>query len=182
MNDELIAGDTLDFRDTVDAYPPSDGWTLKYRLIPRFATPSQDPIDITASSSGTQYRVQAAADITKNWVPGFYTWSRWVEKAGPIRQSLGSGQLRVLDNPAAALQGLDTRTHARKMLDSIETAQLALKGGTKSYTIGSRSYTARDLDELRGDREYWARTVAAELNEELLNSGGQPGRRLLARL
>jgi hypothetical protein len=30
----LIVGDTLDFTDQVPLYPATDGWTLKYRLIP----------------------------------------------------------------------------------------------------------------------------------------------------
>ena len=38
--EKLVAGDTLDFTDTVPDYPPADGWTLKYRLIPQFSTPT----------------------------------------------------------------------------------------------------------------------------------------------
>jgi hypothetical protein len=43
-----VAGDTLDMQVTVPDYPSTDGWTLKYRLTPRFSTPTQAPIDITA--------------------------------------------------------------------------------------------------------------------------------------
>lgn len=143
MNDELIAGDTLDFYDDVPEYPPADGWTLKYQLIPRFTTPVQAPITITASTSGSQYRVQAAAAVTATWTIGAYTWARWVEKAGPIRQSLGSGQLAVKQDPAAAAQGYDSRSHARKMLDAIEAILEGRSSSTQremvAYTIGSRS-------------------------------------------
>jgi hypothetical protein len=185
----VVAGDTLDQRIDVPDFPSSDGWTLKYRLVASFATPTQAEIDLLAvANADGSYQLQAGPSATGGWAPGAYSWGRWVEKVG-ARQTLSSsneqGAVVVRQNPATAAQGsqgYDTRTHARKMLDLIETAQLALKGGTKSYTIGSRSYTARDLDELRGDREYWARAVAAELNEELLNSGAQPGHRLLARL
>lgn len=162
MIDELIAGDTLDFLDTVPEYPPADGWTLKYRLVPRFTTPVQAPIDISAITEGTDYRVQAASGVTAAWVPGAYTWSRWVEKAGPIRQSLGDGQLQIKTNPAAAAQGYDGRSHARKMLDQINAALEAFSLGVKQYTIGSRSMTKQDLPELMTLRDRYTAEVASE--------------------
>jgi hypothetical protein len=163
MIDELIAGDTLDFLDSVPEYPPADGWTLKYRLVPRFTTPTQTPIDITATTSGTDYRVQAAAGITTSWVAGFYTWSRWVEKAGPIRQSLGDGQLEVKANPATAAQGYDGRSHARKVLDAINAV---LEGrATKDqqeYAIGSRSLKRTPIADLLVLRDRYVAAVASE--------------------
>ena len=133
-------------------YPPSDGWTLKYRLVPRFTAPAQAPIDITATTSGSDYRVQAAAGITTDWKAGYYTWSRWVEKAGPIRQSLGSGQLRVLENPATAAAGYDGRSHEQKVLDALKAAMegralTATQRELVAYTIGSRSQTFDSEDD-----------------------------------
>lgn len=145
MNKEIIAGDTLDFYDDVPEFPPSGGWTLKYRLIPRFASPAQSPITITASAEGERYRVQAAAGVTTGWVPGWYGWSRWVEKTGPIRQSLGYGQIRVLTNPetSPAQGSYDTRSHNRKVLEAIEAVIEGRASSSQremvSYAIGNRS-------------------------------------------
>ena len=154
MNDELVAGDTLDFVDDVPDYLPADGWTLKYRLVPRFASPTQLPVDITATTYNvTQYRVQAAASVTAGWKPGVYTWSRWVEQAGPIRQSLGSGELKVLQDPQTASQGYDGRSFARKRLELVEAALLAFADSTvKSYAIGIRTVTRADLSDLQKER------------------------------
>jgi hypothetical protein len=171
MLEELIAGDTLDFLDSVPEYPPADGWTLKYRLVPRFTTPTQAPIDITASTSGTDYRVQAAAGITVAWTPGAYTWARWVEKAGPIRQSLGAGQIVVKTDPSAAVQGYDGRTHARKMLDQINAAFEAFQIGVKSYTIGSRQMTKQDIPEMLTLRDRYIAEVANEDSAAKIASG-----------
>ena len=182
MNDELIAGDTLDFLDSVPEYPPADGWTLKYQLIPRFTSPVQAAITLTASTSGSDYRVQAAAAVTATWAPGAYTWARWVEKAGPIRQSLGSGQLTVKQDPSTAAQGYDSRSHVRKQLDQIEAAIEALQLGVQAYTISTRSFTSRDLPELLDTRDRYRREVAQEDAEARLASGQQGGRRLFARL
>jgi len=162
MIEELIAGDTLDFLDSVPEYPPADGWTLKYQLVPRFTTPTQAPITLTASTSGSDYRVQGAAGVTATWVPGAYTWARWVEKAGPIRQSLGNGQLTIKTDPAAAVQGYDGRSHARKMLDTINAAMEAFSIGVKQYTIGSRSMTKQDIPELLTLRDRYRAEVANE--------------------
>ena len=162
MIEELIAGDTLDFLDSVPEYPPADGWTLKYQVVPRFTTPTQAPITLTASTSGSDYRVQEAAGITASWKPGAYTWARWVEKAGPIRQSLGNGQLEVKTDPAAAVQGYDGRSHARKMLDAINAAMEAFSIGVKQYTIGSRSMTKQDIPELLTLRDRYRAEVANE--------------------
>lgn len=172
---EHIAGDTLDFLDDVPAYPPADGWTLKYRLVPRFTSPAQTPIDIVATTSGTQYRVQAAASVTAGWKAGFYTWARWVEKAGPIRQSLGEGQFSILPDPAAAAAGLDSRTHARRMLDQIEAALEAFNVGVKSYSIGSRTMTKADVPEILTMRDRYKTEVANEEAAAAMASGlGNP--------
>jgi hypothetical protein len=56
---KLIAGDSLDFTTSVASYPATDGWTLKYVLAPRFTTPAQSPITLTAATyEVTGYRVQ----------------------------------------------------------------------------------------------------------------------------
>ena len=185
MIEELIAGDTLDFLDSVPEYPPADGWTLKYRLVPRFTSPVQAPIDITASTSGSDYRVQAAASVTAAWSPGAYTWARWVEKAGPIRQSLGEGQIQIKPDPSAAVQGYDGRSQARKAVEDLEAAMAvfqATSGRVKSYSIGSRQMEFESSDEIKSLLSYWRGKLANEEATERLDRG-QPGMpRLLARL
>lgn len=179
MIEELIAGDTLDFMDSVPEYPPADGWTLKYRLVPRFTTPVQDPITLTATTSGTDYRVQQAAGVTATWKAGYYTWSRWVEKAGPIRQSLGDGQIRIIEDPAAAVAGYDGRSQAAKAVDDIKAAMAtwtATNGGIKSYSIGSRQVTYRDKAEMIMDLDFWQRQLNAE-NDAAAMAKGLPNPR-----
>ena len=88
-NETLVAGDTLEFSVVVPDYPAADGWTLKYRLTPRFAAPTQAPITLTATTNinGADYDVKSAPAVTVTWAPGIYTWARWVEKSG-ARQTL----------------------------------------------------------------------------------------------
>lgn len=185
MNDELIAGDTLDFIDSVPDYPPADGWTLKYRLIPRFTSPAQAPIDIIATTSGSDYRVQAAAAVTLAWKAGFYTWSRWVEKAGPIRQSLGSGQLKVIEDPAAAVAGYDGRSHERKVLEAIEAVIENRASQTQremvEYTIGTRSQKLDAAESKAALLELHSKYKWLVANEEARAqiAAGQPNPRMV---
>lgn len=168
MIDSLIAGDTLDFTDSVAQYPASAGWTLVYRLVPRFTAPVQAPIVLTASASGDDHRVQATSVATAAWTAGIYGWARWVEKVGE-RHSLGTGNLTVLADPAQVAQGADNRNQAQKALDNID-AVLANRAthDQKSYSIAGRSLEHMSVDELLSLRAYYAARVRKE--------SGQSGR------
>ena len=172
MIEELIAGDTLDFLDDVPEYPPADGWALKYYLAARFTTPVQALITINAITEGTRYRVQAAAGVTIGWAPGAYTWKRRVEKAGPINQSVGEGQIVIKTAPTLMTQGYDGRSDARRRLDELDAAIEALSSGAvKQYTIGNRSMTKQDLPDLITWRDRLAAQVASEDAAAAMASG-----------
>ena len=163
MVDSLIAGDTLDFTDVVADYPATAAWVLKYRLVPRFTTPTQAPVELTATTvNTTDYRVQAASTATAAWAPGAYNWFRWVEQSGQ-RQSLGSGQLVVELNPAAAPQGADNRSQAQIALDAID-AVLANRATVDQmeYSIAGRSLKRMTIDELLKLRSHYVDEVNKE--------------------
>lgn len=180
---ELVAGDTLDFVDQVAAYPATDGWTLKYRLVPRFATPTQAPIELFASTYEiVDYRVQAAPATTAAWASGVYTWARWVEMSG-ARQSLGVGELRVRANPAQAAQGYDQRSHARKVLEAIEAVlEKRATLDQEEYSINGRSLKRTPTAELLRLRRVYAGEVAAEDAAEGLAAGTYGGKKIQVRL
>jgi hypothetical protein len=164
MVDSLIAGDTIDFTDVVADYPATAAWVLKYRLVPRFTTPVQAPVELTATTvNTTDYRVQATPTATAAWTPGAYNWFRWVEKAGE-RQSLGSGSLTVQVNPATVAQGADIRSQAEAALDAIN-AVLANRATVdqQEMSIAGRSLKRMTVDELLKLRGYYKAQVNAEL-------------------
>jgi hypothetical protein len=165
-----FAGDTLDFQVSVPDYLPSAGWTLVYRLTPRFTSPAQAAIEINAiaNSDGT-YQVQASPATTAAWVAGAYGWTRWVTKgAGAAVQTLASsddqGEVNVLANPRTSAAGYDSRSHARKMLESIETAleAFATSPVMKSYAIGTRQYMRADIPDLLVLRDRYRSEAANE--------------------
>ena len=156
--DRLYAGDTLEFTTTVADYPPSDGWTLRYRFVARFASPSQAPVEFDAAAAGDDYTVLQGPDVTAGWAPGAYGWFRWVYKSG-ARVTLDDldsrGQLEILQNPATALQGFDNRTTAQRTLDDLKAAFAAASarasvqgsaGVPVEYRIGDRIVKYDNLD------------------------------------
>lgn len=172
--DTIIVGDTLDFTTAVAGYPASDGWTLKYRVIPRV---SGTPFTLTAAtaSDGTSYRVTQSPAQTLVFVAGDYTWYAWVEKVG-ARVTIDDGLVTVKGDPSA-LATFDGRTHARKMLDQIEAALegFATSSTVKSYTIGTRQMTKADVPEILTLRDRYRAEVANEIAREKIADGlGNP--------
>lgn len=182
--DVIVAGDTLDFKVTVPDYLPTAGWTLKYRLAPRFTAPVQAPITIAASANadGT-YQVQQSPTQTAAWAPGEYSWARWVEKSG-ARQTLSeSGALDVRQDPATAAQGYDARSHARKVLAAIEAVlESRASVDQEEMQIGNRSLKRTPLSELTALRNQYRAEVAKEDNLEAIKRGRAPNNRLQFKL
>ena len=193
--DKLYAGDTLEFRVTVSDYPPSDGWSLTYRFVPRFATPSQAPVTLVATVEGDEYVLFASPATTSGWVPGAYNWARWVEKTG-ARQVLDDldsrGQLELLPDPAQTNQGADNRTQAQKALDDCNTAlaNVAVRGanaGTSGlpveYRIGDRMMKYQTVDEahvaLLKVRNHWQTEVNQETARAMKAAGLADPRKVL---
>jgi type IV secretory pathway protease TraF len=180
---QLVAGDSLDFTTAVSTYPPSDGWTLVYRLVPRSSTAT--PITITAATATTdadQYRVQEGPSTTAAWAAGFYSWASWVEKSG-ARQSLDQGTLEILANPATVTAGYDNRGHARKVLDAIEAVlEQRATVDQQSYSINGRHLARTPIAELLRLRSVYRAEVAGEDAGEALNAGLGGGRKIQVRL
>jgi hypothetical protein len=165
IQSQIVAGDTLDFETRVEAFPRTAGWNLTYKLIP-FAA-GIGPITILATGTAADdadYRVQVGPSITTGWASGSYSWMAYVHKSG-ARHTVDQGTLKILPNPESA-QSYDSRSHSRKMLLQVESAMEALNLGTQSMTIGSRSWTKRDMPELILLRDRYKAEIA---NEEALD-------------
>lgn len=197
ISNRLYAGDSLEFSAAVPDYPPSGGWTMKIRLVPRFATPVQAPITLTAVADGDEYLFTSAPAVTATWVAGAYGWNSWVEKSG-ARQTLEGtqyqGETIVLPDPSAAVQGVDTRSMAQRAVDECKTAlanaaSRSSSAGTAglpiAYTIGERSMQYGSADEaytaLLRLLQFWQRQVDEEKEASRLASGLRPRNRVLTR-
>ena len=174
---QIAAGVTWAWRrdNLVGDYPASAGWSLKYLL--RNAT---QHYDIDATADGDSFAVSVAASTTSGYAAGRYAWSAVVTK-GAEKHEVGRGTLVVLPDLTVAT-ALDTRSHARKVLDAI--AAVIENRATKDqmrYQIEGRELQRCPLEDLTRFRIFYAAEVAREeQTEKSLNKQGS-ARRVLTR-
>ena len=180
MQQELIAGDTLNFLTTVAAYPASSGWVLHFRLVPRSA--GGTPIQLDAVAEGEDHRTQASATTTAAWGADAYSWTSWAT-LGAESYTVESGQLTIKPNPRTVAAGVDGRSEARKALDQARAAlhaYTASNGMTRSYKIADRErvfHSAADIIKLI---TYLEQQVVEE--ERLAGRAEKPSRRIYSRI
>lgn len=181
MQDSITLGETLNFATYVPDYVPDDGWTLKYRLVPR-STGSVVALTTTQDTEDTtRHRVQATAAETAAWVAGTYSWSSWVEKAAEV-YGVASGVVKLLPDPRTATT-LDTRTDNAIALDNVRALiQGKATSGVLSYRIGERQLQTFSMAELIQLESRLATAVQAEQNCANLAAGLKSNRKVHVRL
>ena len=149
------AGDTWAWSRTLADYP-APAWELTYTLWSATAAYA-----ITAAADGTAHSVSVAAATTAAYAPGRYEWAARVTQ-GADGYTIASGVIQILPALGAAM---DTRSHARRMLDAINAM---LEGRATDgdldvvrHQIGDRS-TETDLPTLLKLRQQYAAAVQAE--------------------
>ena len=179
--DNVITGTSLKWTKTLSNYPASDGWILKYYMV----GPS-GKIEITASTSGDDFSVSVLPADTENYEPGIYQWVSFVEKltAGVVteRYAIESGSLEVIQDPSTFATGVDNRSHAQRVLQSINTL---LEGkalsAEQSYSIAGRSISLMSIRDLLLWKDYYELAVKTELDAEKVLKGEPTGRKVLTR-
>lgn len=176
---QLRAGDTWRWRREDLADYPAPTWTLKYRL--KNAAGGQE---ITAAASGAHHEVNVAAATTANYAAGRYQWVAWVE-AGAEKYTVDSGEIQVLTDLRAggATAAQDTRTHARKVLDALESLiEGKATHDVASYSIAGRALTKMSATELLQWRDHYRQEVRRENAAAVLRKGGRvTGNKLFVR-
>lgn len=161
----LRAGDSWKWTTAFDGYSSGDGWTLKYVLnapgIARFAFPDGSA---AANTDGISFDVTVAATATASVVPATYDIVAILTN-GSDQRTLELESVQVLPNLAGATGAVDTRSFAKKALDTIEAA---LIGDTsphiQEYEIHGRRVKYMDRKVLL---DYRAQFKAEYRNEQI---------------
>lgn len=165
---QIIAGDTLQFETSVVDYLASAGYVLTYRLVPIAGGAA---ITMTSTASGDDYAFSVAAAATAEWTAGEYSWHATLSLDG-ARFTVGEGRVTIKPNPATMSVGVDTRTHAKRMLLAIEAL---LEGrATKdqqAYTIGDVSITRIPVERLTELRDKYRAEVAMQRRADRIRNG-----------
>ncbi len=179
MQQDLIAGDSLNFLTAGGDYPASAGWVLTYYLTPRSAGSN---ISIVASAEGDDHRVAVAASTTAGYAPGVYGWAARVDKAGE-RYTVERGQITIAANPATLAAGTDTRSASEVALANVQAyLQGQASSGVLRYRINGREIERYSLQELIKLEQKLVAAVAAERRAAGLSDGRGTVRRILTRM
>ena len=172
---ELRAGDTWKWTRSLADYPASSGWTLKYRY-----KNADGGFEIVASTSGADFSVSVAAAATTGYAAGTYSWTAWVEGGTSEKYTVDGGVCTVKSDyrAAAATVALDDRTHARKVLDAIESViEGRASKDQERYMIAGRELWRTPIPTLLKLRQtYRAEVKQQEQAERLQNGTGVGGR------
>lgn len=177
---ELRAGDTWTWTKTLADYPASAPWTLKYRF-----KNAAGGFEIVASASGDGYSVTVAASTTAGYVAGAYSWVAWVEGGNSEKYTVDSGTTTIDPDyrSGTATAALDDRSHARKVLASIEAViEGRATKDQEEYAIAGRSLKRTPITTLLKMRQHYQAEVAAEVSREAIANGTGTGRRIQFRV
>jgi len=172
----LQAGDSLNWRRSLQAYTATDGWTLHYRLVNATTT-----IDITATADGDDHLVAIPASTSAGYAAGDYTAVEYVTK-GADRATLGQTALTIKPDIPAMGAGFDARTPAQRALADLRAALnrwLSTQGHVSEYEIAGRRMRFANVGEIRSRIALAEQEVA---REQAAQPGAKPpARRLLVR-
>lgn len=162
----ITAGDTATWLKSLPDYAANDGWVLAYTLIN-----ATHKISLTATASGADHLVNAAAATTAVWAAGTYTWQATVTKAAD-RYTVATGQITIAANWAAATT-LDTRSSAKKALEAVNDLleSYGSKAYLQSYEIAGRKQSFNSPGDFLAFRSKLMAEVAREDNAARLAAG-----------
>lgn len=172
------AGDSVSWTETLEAYPASAGWSLKYRMLW-----SAGNTQINTTASGDDHVASVAAATSANWPAGSATLASWVER-GAEKITLGSEPVTILPNLSIAAS-YDGRSRNQRALAAAEAALLAYAEGGKAhvaeYEIDGNRMKFRDTQQILDLIAHYKREVAKEAGALALLQGGSPPGRIYYR-
>ena len=172
----ITSGDTATWLKSLSDYSAANGWVLAYTLINSAAK-----ITLTATASGADHLVNAAAATTAAWAAGGYTWQATVTKAAE-RYTVATGQITIAPNWAAAAT-FDTRTSAKKALEAVNLLleSYGSKAYMQGYEIAGRKMQFASPGDFLAYRSKLMAEVAREDNATRLAAGLAPKNQLFVR-
>lgn len=174
----LTAKASVSFTASTPTFDASDG----YSGLIEFRSEGAGFDISSASSSGTTHTFTVAA-ASAAWTAGRYAWQLSAVKSGE-KWIVATGETEVRPDFASASNGLDARTHIRKVLDAVEAVierratqsmlDMAIPSGD-SGMIALKRVPLADLMKLRDTyrRELRSLETAANL------AAGRGNRRLI---
>jgi hypothetical protein len=166
---EIRAGDSILWtRDDLTADYPAPTWTLNYYLVN-----SAKQYTILAVADGDSFDITVPKATSALYTPGTYTMTGVVSTATE-QFTIKTTTIEILPNLSAATAGYDTRTHAKIMLEALDSI-LEGKATNKDLDLVAKSFgdkaITRNPELLLKWRNYYEAKVASEQTKEGSSSG-----------
>jgi len=180
----IHAGATVKWTKSVsNDYSATDGFTLEYVLVSPDNKITVSGAVVTAS--GSDYTILIPAATTADYLPGKYTWHLYAYNSSTsTRYRLEGGEVTVAANVVALdeLEGLDTRSHVKKVLDAIEgLLEGRMVDGIDAISVRGRSLQLMSITELVELRSHYQQLYRAELDAERVATGLSSRRKIRVR-
>ena len=160
----LVVGDRWVWQrpDLVTDYP-TDQYALTYEFHCDSGGGGSHKFTVTASETSTAYVVEVSSTVTENYTAHLYKWYAFITRTSDSqRVAVDNGITTLVANYADS--NADVRTHAKKVLDSIQAViENRATVDQSSFTIAGRSLSRMTIDELFMVRDRYR----AEYNEEV---------------
>jgi hypothetical protein len=160
----LVVGDRWVWQrpDLVTDYP-TDLYALTYEFHCDSGGGGSHKFTVTASETSTAYVIEVSSSTTAGYTAHQYKWYAFITRtADSQRVAVDNGITTLVVNYADS--NADVRTHAKKVLDSIQAViENRATVDQSSFTIAGRSLSRMTIDELFMVRDRYR----AEYNEEV---------------
>jgi hypothetical protein len=166
---EIVTGETLKWTKSLEDYPASEGYTLKY-----YVRGAGAGFDVTATADGDDFSVTVSATTTAGLAAGDYYWQAEVSLSGE-KFIVDSGEVQVKAGLGTTLTSAtdDARSNAKKIIDAIDAyfAGGQAAKAVSEYTIGNRQMRFISDTEKIKLRESYAQIYAREQRAKALGQG-----------
>lgn len=168
---QITQGDTLCFRRHLSRYPAGQGWSLIYALRGN----GQD-IEFVSAAQGDNHLVDVLAATTEGWLPATYEMEGFAIN-GLDRKQIYLGTLVITPDLITAAPDVDVRTHAQKMVESIQgQLEKNAKNMLQSTTVEGTVILRQNRKELLQMRQAYVQERRGEIAKERAKNG-QPSQR-----
>jgi hypothetical protein len=116
---QFVAGDSLVWTRTLSRYPPSDGWSLHYRIVGPYELAS-DPV-VAVVDGAFQATLAASATAAEDFIPGSYRLLGWVDGVASERHVILDTFVEILPN-VAVVTFASLQTHEERVVAACEAA------------------------------------------------------------
>jgi hypothetical protein len=167
---KLTAGESVSWSVSLSDYPASDSWVLTYTLIK-----SDTRIQIVAAASDDDHLVEVTAATTADYAVGTYDFQAHITN-GTEKYQVDAGVIEIVTDFATQASGFDSRSHAKIVLDALESAIEGRASKTQmSQMVGSVQVQHMTIKEQLEIRDIYA----ARYRRELVTSGAIKSRRTI---